>query len=153
MDEKNSFEFLLSEPFEYTPKGKGDFEKVHSIEFKAPGMHEFDEAMDLSQLVMGAFMSATKFAPKIGDDSIKDDFKMPTREEIKVVLVMSQDVSYKKIGKTFKALAIKVGSIGDEATPLKPDHFNKLSMEDFNDMLCEYVVNFIFPSLFSEGDK
>jgi hypothetical protein len=149
MDEKKSFEFPLSKPFDYTPKGKGDFEPVHAITFRAPGMNEFDETMDLSQLVMRAFMSASKFAPKLGEENIVEAFKMPTRNEIKVVLVMS-DESFKKIGGCFKVLAVKVGSIGDEATPLKLDHFNKLSMDDFNDMLCEYVVNFIFPSLFSE---
>jgi hypothetical protein len=146
------FIYNLGAPLDYS-KG-GEFEKTSSLEFRAPGMPEFDEGSDLSQMVMNAFIDAGKHNQQQTDVKTPEDLSdvTPDADEIKVTLMASQAVKFKDIAKVFRKLAIKVGTC-DGTIKMKQSHFDKVSMDDFNGMLCGYIAHFTFPSLFKAGDS
>jgi len=144
--EKDTFLFQLSKELQYSKAG--DFENTATIELMAPGMAEFDEAARFEQLVMGAFLSAGKYAQ--GNEKQEDGpTSTPKKEEIKMLLLAAQDVSLVDTAEAFKSLACKVASLDDSGSMMKKAHFDKMTRNDFIDMLCEYVAVFTFPSLFN----
>jgi hypothetical protein len=150
--EKKVVTFNLSENLEYSTGG--DFSNTAQITLHAPSMECFNEGLTLSQLVTGSFMSAQSMATA-NDAEMPDnadamkDIASPKADEIKIILMASQTVSITKIARAFRELACKVGYLDDkESERLKETHFKKMLYEDVVDMLCEYVANFIFPSLF-----
>lgn len=137
----------LSQEFEFAKDG--GFTKTATIELQAPSMECFQEAADFQQLVARAFMSAAKNT--VGaepTDQEHDGSETPNASEINVILNASADVKFSDIAEAFKTLACKVGTF-DGVTKLKRDHFKKFDISDFVKMICGYVENFIFPSLFA----
>ena len=147
--EKNPFIYQLSEKIEYSKNGQ--FYETATIELKAPSMKVFDLSTKLSQLVMRATLDAKDFA---------EDYKSEesTNQEvgtagIKMILMSSKSVSFSDISNVSLKLFLKVGTFDGE-TKLKEAIINRLDIEDYTDMICGYIANFIFPSLFStEGER
>jgi hypothetical protein len=150
MIEKKTFVYELSEVLRYTPEGEGDFKETLSIEFSGPTMDVQDSATELSELVTRAFVGYSNMA-RDTEESDSTAMKTPSSSELKVLLMGANSVSFRDIGKAFIRLACDVGKL-DEKTRIKPDHFKKLELDDFNDMVCGYIANFIFPSVFAEGE-
>ncbi len=143
--EKN-YLYSLRKKLRYTPAGKGDFEETAMVEFKPPSMAVFDESTDFEQIIMRAMLSTAKSAGSDNPDEPESQTrKAPTPLEIRMVL-HTGSIPIKNIAKLFQKLAYKTGYL-DEMTPIKKSHFNKLSKEDFMDMMCGYASFFTFPSL------
>ena len=150
MAEKKTYVYDLSETLRYTPEGAGDFKDTASIEFSGPSMSTWDQSTKLSELVAQAMIGYTDKAKKDPEEEDTDKKnETPGSAEIKVLLMGAKDVSFRDICEAFKSLALKVGKL-DEKTYIKLDHFKNLEIEDFYDMTCGYISNFIFPSLFPE---
>jgi len=129
----------------------GDFSTTASLEFTSAGMSAFDEVSEFEQLIAGAFLSSAKAATTSGqapEEAKADEQVSPSASDIKMILVSCQDIKLADIAKSFRRLACKTCTIDNSGTLIKDSHFNKLSREDFMGMLCEYVANFTFPSLF-----
>jgi hypothetical protein len=124
----------------------GDFKETAELEFKCPTMASFDEASDLSQAVMNALMDAGKNAPKV--DPKEGESGDMDAEAVKIVLMTAERIKFKDVAKLFRKLALKVGTYDGKET-LSESVFEKLEIDDFTKCLCEYVANFIFPSLLS----
>ena len=140
--------FNLSKKLEYTKKG--DFTETASLEFTAPGMAQYDVAMDLSQLIMGAILDAQKHAPKPTEEEKKvaDVDVTFDREAVRVILLSSQSIKFKDIAAKFQRLACDIGTCDGEVK-LTKELLAKLEVNDYTNLVCDYVVNFIAPSLFS----
>ncbi len=65
---------------------------------------------------------------------------------------MASDGSFNNIFDCFKKLSQKCGKLS-EKTFLKETHFKNISYEDSIRMVCEYIANFIIPSLILETSK
>lgn len=135
----------LSKELEFS-KG-GEFKETAELEFSCPTMATFDESSDLSQMVMNALMDAGKNAPKDTKPEEGADGEMDA-EAIKIVLMSATNIKFKDVAKCFKGLALKCGTYDGEE-PLSESVFDKLEIEDFTRCICEYVANFIIPSLLS----
>lgn len=146
--EKDPYVYQLSEVIKVS-KG-GEFIDTATIELNAPTMDVFDEAGEFEQLVMRAFMSHADKAQEGAE--APETIKSPKPAEIKIILMASKDVSISDVSKAFIRLAVKVGYV-DKDVPLVDSHFKKMEREDFMNMLCGYVSNFTFPSLFSGGGQ
>ncbi len=142
--EKGYFTFHLGEEevLEYS-KG-GDFLTTETIEFRTPGMDEFKEASKLSQLVMGAVMDAGNRSDRPEEEGPEID-----AEAVKVILFVSQDITFVDVAVQFNLLAVKVG-ITDGEEKLTTNLIKKLKQETYTRMVCEYIANFILPSLMPE---
>ena len=144
---EDNYIYNLKKNFKYSKKG--DFLETGSIEFTPPDMDCFNESSDFEQIIMGSIVSAGKSSDIKPDDeeekTIKD-MKPPTASEIRMMLYVSQEIKVVDVANAFKRLAIKTAKF-DETTKLKNDHFNKLSKDDFMDMMCGYASFFTFPSL------
>lgn len=141
--ETNPYIFNLSDTVEYSKDG--DFQKSATLEFRSPTMNEFDLASDLAQLVMRATLDARQFIPE-DKTEIKDEDVTP--DAVKIILLASKDVKFSEVADVFKRLAFQICTV-DGKTPLVENVLNKISMEDFIEMVCGYIANFTFPSLFS----
>lgn len=128
----------------------GDFSNTAELVFKCPTMASFDEASDLSQMVMNSLMDAGKNAPKDVEPEEGATGEMDA-EAIKIVFMTSEKIKFKDVAKCFRKLAMKCGTY-DGKEPLNDSVFEKLSIDDFTRCVCEYVANFIIPSLLS-GQK
>ena len=146
--EQNPYIFNLSQTVEYSKDG--DFHKSASLEFTAPSMDDFDLAIELSQLVMRATLDARDIIPT--DEKEVAEEADVTAESIKMILLASKNVKFSEIADVFKRLVPHV-CVVDGTHPLSAGVIRKLSISDFTEMLCGYIANFTFPSLFSgEGE-
>ncbi len=158
MQEKDSMEFELSKVLPYSIKGNKS--ETASVTMRAPRMPEINEASDFSQIVTQAFMDAQKW---VNDSDEKKTVGRPKKQEdmdagaVRIMLFASER-NIKEINRRFKALANRVCTLDDDGSPLKESLMDKMEMEDFLSMMCEYVANFTYPSLFNatedkEGKK
>lgn len=157
--EKKSVDFQLSETLEYSHKG--EFEKTATIIMHSPSMEVsmdvFDQVSNLSQLVLGAVSEAQE--RNIGK---REDFKELIEEarkakedkkeeeissfEVRAMLLTSQRIKFTKIAGEFKKLAPSVCEVA-EGVKLVPNIIKKLSIDDYTNLICSYIANFITPSL------
>lgn len=151
--EKDYFLFHLNkegsekkEVLEYSKSG--EILTTETVEFRTPGMDEFKEASTLSQLVMGAMMDAAKHSPNGPEDKDKKEPEIDAGA-IKIIFFTSQEITFVGIAAQFNLLAVKVGTT-DGDTNLTPTLIKRLKLDTYIRMVCEYIANFILPSLLSE---
>jgi len=130
----------------------GTFQDAFLIEFQSPNMGCRKQINRLRQLIMGGLVDLSKSQndnKNVDDDDDNKEKKNPTAKEIKVILLSLDEkrFPFTEIQNAFVALAIKIGKIDGEFE-LKEEHFDKILLEDLEDMVCEYIAGFIFPSLF-----
>ena len=157
---KKEFIYNLKTELEYSYKG--DFIKAYSITFKPPGMDVLDEMTDFEQLFLGSVVSAGNLFKRGEEDKPSEEEKsalqhlkdnIPSSDEIRMLITMSQEIKVRDIFKAFKRLAKKTAMI-DDKEKLKDSHFDRLSGPDEAlDMMCEYASFFTFPSLLGGGSQ
>ena len=140
---EEQYTFALGALLKYTVKG--DFVETGAIIFDPPSMDSFNESVDFEQLIMKSMMSAAKNSDSEGESEEGAEMKIPTASEMRLVL-HTGTVSIREIARAFRKLACKTGWL-DEKTRIKDSHFDKLSKNDFMDMMCGYASFFTFPSL------
>ncbi len=165
MTEKETVEFMLTELLEYSvTKGnnKGTKSNTACIIMRPPRMTEFNESSDFGQMVAGALADVGKFYGDVKNPTNKDEPKKKSDEDMTAaavrIMLFSSDRSVSQIAKRFRALACKVCTLDDSGSYIKDSHMDKMSLKDFTNMMCEYVANFTYPSLFkdmedSEGEQ
>jgi hypothetical protein len=141
--EKENMIFELSGKIKYSKDG--DFLETATLEFPAPTMDTFEECSDLSQLVMNAMMDAAKHAPQQEEKEPDVNMKI-SADEIKAVFFSARDVKFTDIAKCFEKLALKIGTV-DGQEKITGKIIKSLGPEDYTRLICEYVANFIVPSL------
>lgn len=147
--EKEKVEFMLDKVLKYS--AKGDFNETGSITMYPPSMDCFEEASDLSQVVMTAFMDARKYAT---EDAVQEQKKKEEdidADAIKMILFSSTQVKFTHVSKRFNELANKVCEI-ETGVFLNQDIVSKMDIKDYVRLVCEYISNFILPSLLSAGE-
>ncbi len=137
--------FPLSDVLEYTDNKTGGFEKTGQIEFLPPSYFCIKEATMLSQLVTRAVLDITKFKD-LAEGKKQEDQDMDAAA-VKMLLMSSSSVNFPDILTAFKRLSTTVCKLSDKEF-LKEAHFEKMEYDDVINMICEYVANFIIPSLF-----
>lgn len=141
------FLFQLSQKLEYSKAG--DFHNTATIELEPPSMNVFDESSALSQLVMRAVLDAREYADALGggDQNVADRSDVDAAA-IKMILMSSKNVKFSEVAEICKALFIKVGTYDGEKK-LTLIAFKRMTIDDFVELCCGYIANFIWPSLFS----
>ena len=149
---ETGFTFELSKVLKFSRKG------VHvetaSLEFTPPGMAELKQIAFLNSALMHGALSAkaknaaSKEEIETAKKEKEDDSKVGI-EEIKLMLFANSDpkFSFDKVGNAFKEIAYTTGTT-DGKTAIRSAIFERMELNDFIDLVCEYCANFIFPSLF-----
>lgn len=138
--EPKILDFQLSKKLEYA--SGGEFSQTATLTFRAPGMDVYDDLMSLSEIVTASFVDASRFAsanpPTEQDDTTLDG------DAVKVVLLSTG--KFVDVANQFRKIAIKTGTC-DGKEKLTNSLLLKLSVADFNRLICEYIAVFIVPSL------
>lgn len=142
--EKTPMYFQLSKELEYSKDGVPDA-KTATLELRAPGMDEFEEASNLSQLVMGAMLDVSRLSGKTRKDKEDEDVDLDATA-IRLTLFSAQAVKFTTVAKCFNRLALKVGTT-DGKIKLTETLLKKIGLEDYTRLICEYIANFTIPSL------
>lgn len=155
MKEQTLF-FNLSEPLEFSKKG--EFETTLSLEIAPPSPENYNLVMALGQKLFKGITEMTEREARLKKDSVQspDDKPLPFPE-------MPKDEQLKSINAVVLAASVPVGDYVDllakllertckldADTPMRMAHFNKIGIIDKTNLLCEYVVNFIIPSVLSQ---
>lgn len=156
--EKETVDFQLSKVLPYSLEGS--MAETATVIMRAPRMSEFNESTAFSQIVTQAFMDAQKWIPGGKEDAEKKKKKDEdmTAGAVRIMLFAS-DRNIKEVSKRFVALATRDGVcvLDNKGTTIKSSLMDKMELDDFITMMCEYVSNFIYPSLFNameaEGAK
>lgn len=151
--------YPLRKLLKYTKKKneEADFENTGEIIFAPPSMDSFDESSDFKQIIMNAMVSAGRLSPEGKEKSEEEEEtekKVIKPSEIKAMLFASEleKVSVRKVSRIFKKLAVRTATLDESGTKLKDSHFTKISIPDFEDMLCGYAAFFSLPSLLSSEE-
>jgi len=148
--------FQLDTPIEYSKDG--EFVQTATIELLPPSADSIVESMKLSQFVMQAFTEARKNTSE--DDLSEEDMaaikeKADNKDTLNILeasqvqtILFSSKIDLSKVFALFKKLMMKVGKLDKDFKPIKEAHFRKFTYDDTVRMMCEYIANFIIPSLF-----
>lgn len=154
--ENNPYIFNLSSVVEYS-KG-GDFHKTATLELYGPTMPVFELSSAISQMVMRAVLDARSLSEEVKPEQLKEESEVDKNIDevmdvtaMKVILLSSKNVKFSDLAMACKKLFVKVGTFDGEVK-LKTAVLDKISVDDYTRLVCEYVVNFIFPSLFSSPE-
>lgn len=146
MDE---MQFNLSEKLEYSHKN-GEFAETATIFIEPPSFDCLDEVARLSSYVTRAMMDSTKYS-SITDNSATPDKAGDAEidaKSVRLILFAAASVDVPEVIQEFKKILIKCGRVAEEKDyRFLEEHFSKLEVEDILSMMCEYIANFITPSL------
>lgn len=135
------FDYKLKRPFDYA-KG-GEQVPAQKVRLFAPTVKHRRLCARLKQ----AFFRScdTEDEPDIKKDGTTAEPKPLTPQQIIPILAMSHHVELDDVLDTAVELFLKVGKLdGDEN--LKPTHFDRMSQDDLEGMLGEYMSRFILAS-------
>lgn len=153
--ENNPYIFNLSDVVEYTKAG--DFHKTATFELLGPTMSVFDLSSAISQMVVRAVLDARTLTDGANTEPLNDNNSNDSEggmdiEAMKVILLSSKSVNFSDLASLCRKLFLKVGTFDGEVK-LKGAVLDKMSVDDYTRLICEYIVNFIFPSLFSSPGR
>jgi len=141
--EQKEMLFQLSDKIQYSKAG--EFPETATIQINAPSMEVFDEASELSQMVMASMIDASKNIQVSSKEVDPEDAKIDA-EAVKALLMSARNVKMSDVRKCFDALVLKSATFDGEVK-ITETTLKKLSMADYTRMVCEYIANFIIPSL------
>lgn len=141
----------LSQKIKYSYKGNPDSETA-TLEFREASMDEFNVISSFKQLVMNSLMEISRFAPKDTSSSDVGDMSTPDASEIKAILFSAKETQFSTIADKFRVLAKKTGTLDGE-TKITDGILNKLTVQDYENVICEYISFFLGASLFSDKDE
>lgn len=136
---KESIVFELTESFEYA--NKGDSVKASFIELSAPTSKNMTECSSLKQ----AFYRALPEGDDDDDKPEKDDSVEIKGSEVIAMILRSKDVELITVLLHARELFKSVGLVDGEVGLTKP-LMDKITPDDFENMVGDYLVNFILAS-------
>ena len=129
----------LTTPFEY--HGNGENKTASVIILSAPSNKQRKHAAKLKQYFFQAINSLQGADKAEAEENAKD----PKGSDI-VALLMMSDVDANDIHEAFKGIITGGCAMVEGATSLTDSLYEKLSFEDTEEMLGDYLVNFLIPS-------
>ncbi|MCK5292964.1 MAG: hypothetical protein KAR39_13220 [Thermoplasmata archaeon] len=132
------FAYDLKTPIDYH-SGSENKEAV-SVILSAPSNKQRRAAARLKQFFFQAINDL-----KTDDQQASDDSKKPKGSEI-VALLMMSNIDANDVHDAFKDIAISGCAMLDGAVSMNDSLYEKMSFEDTEEMLGEYLVNFLIPS-------
>lgn len=143
-----TFTFELSEPIEYS--AQGELRDGKSITFYAPKPSQRKRVMKLKQAFFQSLPKATGTeAPREKQTNTED----PEIDGDAVLLIIAQsDTDYAEFIETGRFVLCDNGKIED-AVSLTSVTLDKVSMDDMEQMVGQYVANFIVKSALSSLGK
>lgn len=139
---KTEFQYVPKVPFKYSLKG--EMVNVKFITLTAPTSKTTRECAALKQAFYRAMGEREKEISGESDDSIDADID---GSDVMSLLAMSKDVDLPDVMDIGKKLFQMPGiALVDGETKLGNEVFGRISVDDFEDMLGEYMINFILAS-------
>jgi hypothetical protein len=143
-DTFTSFRYDLKQPFEYSLKGESP--TAEFIELRAPSSKVVTICADLKQCFLRASTGGSGETEKSTSDKKPKEVEF-TGDMIMMMVGMSKDVDLKSFYLHGSELFGKKGiALIDGEVSMKPEHLERISVEDFEAMLGEYLVNFTLAS-------
>ena len=139
-DFQTEFQYVLKQPFTYASKGENVEAKF--IELTAPTSKTTHECAALKQ----AFFRAMSEREGTGETADETDLEVEG-SDVMSLIAMSKDVDLPEVLDLGKRLFQMPGiALVDGETKLGNAVVERMSLDDFEDMLGEYMVNFILAS-------
>jgi hypothetical protein len=144
MSEETEFQYVLKQPFSYASHGEQVDAKF--IAFTAPTSKTSRECAALKQ----SFFRAMSERNEAGGQTVSTATEVETEIEsadVIALLAMSKDVDLPEVMDIAKRLFQMPGiALVDGETKFGTSLVDKVSIDDFEDMIGEYMVNFILAS-------
>ena len=145
-DIKSEIIVQLTTPLKYS--ANGGFEEANELILKAPSNKHRRQANELKQGFFRALKGSADASGNVETTANASDHET-TGDEIVTALMMS-DIDYCKYIETFRELLINGICYVTETEKLTSPLFDKLSLDDTDTLLGEYLANFL---LFSQLKK
>ncbi len=145
------FNYELLEPITYAHKGNPV--EASFITFKAPSSRQIDLCSDLKQYFFQSLKDGEGNSNRSSGESPSQELDL-SGSEIMILMAMSTTVKLKSVILTAKQL-FKVKGIAqiDGSVDITDIHFNEIDPEDIEEMVGEYLVNFILASALKKMKK
>ena len=136
------FKYVLKTPFDYT--FKGDTAKAEFITLSAPTSKTTQECSALKQAFFRAMGEREGKGGKADVDAEVDDIE---GSDVLILIAMSNNVDLSDVMDNAKKLFQQPNiAMIDGETKMKTELIGRMSVDDLEDMLGEYMVNFTLAS-------
>jgi len=140
-DPKTEFQYVLKTPFSYAHKGETINAKF--VVLKAPTSRTTDECAALKQ----AFFRAMSDTEGSGGSGEADPDMKIEGSDVMAMLAMAKNVDLPEVMNVAKKLFQQSGiALIDGETKFGNELMNRMSVDDLEDMIGDYMVNFILAS-------
>lgn len=145
--------FQLENKIRFANLESGEEDETFEIFFKAPDWNCRKQMFKVKAHVERSFIKMATDLANLGDEADKksdDDDGMDGSLVMTMLAAGSGDLE--KVFDDFTALAAKVGRFNDN-TPLKPEHIERMGLDEAMRLCGEYIGFFIAPSVLSTTKK
>ena len=147
---KKEFNFTLSTSIQYA--NKGEMVEASFISLKAPNSKLLNITSDLKQAFFRAFPKSSESQPST-EEKKKDDLEL-SGDMVMTMISMSESVELKSVLLLAKELFTQRGvALVDGEVQLTKPLIEEMDVDDFQDMVGEYLVNFILASSLEKMKK
>ena len=139
---KKEVEIVLTEVLSYTPKGSGEMKEAISVILTPPSLKQLKHTTVLKQSFFQAISSMADDKASSDDSGLAPE--MAGSDVIAMIFMSDVNVTamFDSAKELFKSGVAKLDGTQDFNDII----LNKLSVEDFENMVGEYLVNFILAS-------
>lgn len=137
MSNQDIHDVELSQPLEYSSKGQAM--EAKSITLYAPTRKAFKHNAKLKQLTMQAMASMAESRTASTADSSENEL----RGKDLMTMLYASDIDIDELSNTFQTIVTNssAAKIGDET--ITEHLLDKLSMDDYDNLMGEYIVTFL----------
>lgn len=141
-----SFEYQLEQPFKVTHDKVEDF--CTAIKIEPPTHRQKDDVLFLTQSLAKAFMEQARGLVDQEREAPRSNAPMDLKGHDLLMALLASSVDVRSVEKVFKKLILTQGTslMPMSMAPIER-HYNLISIKDCQNLLGEYLVNFILSSV------
>jgi len=137
------FTYKLINPVKFANNGKQD--EIDYLVLSSPSANQLQHSRQLKQFIMRGIIEVSS---KQSTDNNDDEKKGKINSEIVLLMIYGSSIDVNEYFNSFKRL-LKTGIAKINGTDIEliPDLYDKLCGDDIDNILGEYVENFLIPSI------
>lgn len=144
--------FELKDKVRFANLESGEDDETFEIFFKAPDWNSRKQMFKVKAHVERSFVKMASELSEMADDSDGKDDSDHMDGALVMTMLAAGSGDLEKVFDDFNALAVKVGRF-NEKTPLKPEHLERIGIDEAMRLCGEYIGFFVMPSVLSTTKK
>ena len=141
-------EYCLLEEISYHHKGES--KKSNKLIFRAPSYSNRKDCWKIKQQFV-TVLTGLDTGPKVTEEEEEEEKPKPKKSDYFNIFLISEKVEIEKVMDCFENLICNGCAYIDDIEPLRKTHYEKIGLEDQENMMGEYLNHFLLSSMMNQN--